>query len=153
MGVPPRGLNVVAVSLPSSSQAVNQNKCLVIVCIDWLDILSLLYRLCVLCSYGHFTPSSVFYCLYEESSAHISFCLILFFCFSSGEIKEQIAYMHVWFGFAWWNLFVLQVYKSDDYKVNLFHCNCKQMALLVKQDGKHLEVSAPFFETIQQKWR
>ena len=46
-------------------------------------------------------------------------------------------------------MFVLQVYKSNDYKVNLLYCNCQQMAL--KQDGEHLEVTEPFFETIQNR--
>ena len=35
---------------------------------------------------------------------------------------------------------MLQVYKSNDYKVNLLCCN-----------GEHLEVTEPFFETIQNR--
>ena len=31
------------------------------------------------------------------------------------------------------NVFVLQVYKSNDYNVNFFNCNCQLMTL--KQDG------------------
>ena len=37
--------------------------------------------------------------------------------------------------FAWWNLFVLQIYQSDDFNVNLLYCSCKKLAL--KQDSAH----------------
>ena len=60
------------------------------VLIFWLDIPSLINRLCVLCSHAHFTPSCVLYFLYEQSSPPISFCLILFFCYSAGEIVRSI---------------------------------------------------------------
>ena len=33
------------------------------------------------------------------------------------------------------NVFVLQVYKSNDYNVNFLNCNCQLMTL--KQDGIH----------------
>ena len=35
-------------------------------------------------------------------------------------------------------MFVLQVYKSNDYNVNLLFCNCQQMAL--KQDSMHFGI-------------
>ena len=69
------------------------NTCLMTVCIDiWLGILSLTNRLYVLCSHSNFTPSCVLYWLCEQSSAHISFCLILLFfflfCWGNWSIKK-----------------------------------------------------------------